>query len=291
MRRAGCFAVFALLVASGAALAETTPPRACLPPNIEIQAPPAQIRVGETFILQLSIGNPNLASSAPSVTVHVNATAPAGWAVTPVQPTLSLGPQNVTFDPLTVIAPAAGTGAASGHVSIRVQLQCHSATGLESTSVSTKQFAVAVDQPQVPWVEVGAFAVGILLVILAWIVLRGRGGGVSVFAEVRAKDAPPGKGVSFPIVVQNRRREPNSIKLAVDPVPPGWGAFLALSDIDLDAKEQRSLWLMVTPPADAVPGTELDVRVAVTSEYFPEDESSVRVRATVAAGGKRPERT
>ena len=102
------------------------------------------------------------------------------------------------------------------------------------------------------------------------------------------KPVRPGKGTSFPIEVSNPSDGARRLHLEVGPVPEGWSAFLPLPEIQLAAKETRSLWLMVRAPPAANVGESADVEVTATDAARPERPTVVKVRAEVEpepAGG------
>lgn len=99
----------------------------------------------------------------------------------------------------------------------------------------------------------------------------------------------PGRGASFPIAIENPGPEATTAQLEVGAVPAGWSAFMPLPDVQLAARESRSMFLMVRAPAEAATGDAVEVEVVVRPHSRPQKPVIVRVRAEVQDAPATPD--
>ena len=240
-----------LLLAPGA---DAQPePRACDRPVLEMQEAPQRIPPGTTYSLLFAIENPN-GPPVDAVRATITTTAPAGWTAVPAQRDLTLGPQNVSVNALAITAPNRGTGQAQGNITILVTFVCTSGD-IQTSAFATRNVPVAIEGFQAPWpVVLGAFAVLAAGVgILGYRRLRR---GVAMSSPQPDRAVAPGKSVKFTFVVENRRGKPQRLRLIAEGVPEGWGLHLALTELDLEPGEEKSLWAILKAPPQAQPGQE-----------------------------------
>lgn len=251
-----------------------------MPPVLTLQDPPSSWEPGSRFVLQFAVENPN-GPPVESVTARLYTTAPQGWTASLAETAFTLTPGLSKIDPLTVTAPRRGSGVASGEISVSVQFTCHRAGGVDARAIDVAKFGVALTAIRVPWVLVAGLVAGALAVAgVVWIVRRTQPG-VTVASAAAEKALAPGKAVHFPLVVGNRRREPDAIALALADAPSGWSAHLAVPELELEGREEREIWLSVRAPAEARAGDEAAFTVRAVSRRRPRDVASLAVRARV----------
>lgn len=230
--------------------------RACDRPILEIEEPPPAVPPGETYSLLFAIENPN-GESVDAVRATITTTAPAGWTAVPAQRDLTLGPENVSVNALAITAPNRGTGQAEGNITILVTFVCTSGD-IQTSAFATRTVPVAIQGFQAPWpVVLGAFAV--LAGGVAVLGYRRLRRGVAMGTHVPERPVLPGKSVKFTFVIENRRGKPQSLRLLQQGAPEGWGLHLALTDVELEPGEEKSLWAILKAPALARPGHEVDL--------------------------------
>lgn len=280
LARAAALFALALVALHPAPAASAQQAEACLPPGLTLQKGPSAWEPGSRFVLQFAVDNPN-EPPVESVTARLFTTAPQGWTASLAETALTLTPGASRIDPLTVTAPRRGTGVASGEIAISVQVTCHRAGGVDARSLATTSFDVQLTAIRVPWLLVGALVLATLAATaVVWVVRRSQPG-VVVASSASEKPLAPGKGTHFPLLVGNRRREPDAIALSLADVPAGWTAHVAVPELELEGREEREIWLSVRAPAEARPGDEATIRVRAVSRRRPRDVASVDVRARV----------
>lgn len=291
----------ALLVAP-AAVAQLPPapqPQGCGPLAVEAPVAPSAIEPGATGTITMNVRNSG--QSAMLVTIVASTTA-AGWSFpSGEEQTVQLAQgadQDVVFE---VLAPENGDGTAT--VNFASEGACQYPGG--QCPALSPQLCQAQGAPQTVTVEraepqgfripglagidipLPYLIAGLLLIALAVAVpllMRNRKPPrATATCPEPMKPVKPGKGASFPIEVTNPSDASRKLHLEVGAVPEGWSAFLPLPEIQLAAKESRSLWLMVRAPPDARPGQSADVEVTATDAGRPERPTIVKVRAEVEA--------
>lgn len=135
-------------------------------------------------------------------------------------------------------------------------------------------------------VPLPALVAGLLVVgglaAAPFVIARRRPRGVVADCPEPLKLVRPGRGASFPVELRNPAQTPATATLDVGAVPEGWSAFMPLPDVQLAARESRSLFLMVRAPPEAPPGDAVDIDLTVRDGAGR--ETVVRVRAEVHAG-------
>lgn len=252
---------------------------ACRRPVVEPAAGPDSWSPGQRFVMPVFIVNENEAP-VESVTARLDVVPPPGWSASLARSSFTLGPENFTVEPLTITAPQRGTGLPAGDVVLTVHLTCHRA-GIDFNAQTSVTFPVELTPARIPWLLLGAGLVAVLVVVSVVWSVRARLPRVSVRSSQPARVVPPGKGVQFPLVVGNRRREPDGIVLQVTDLPEGWGAHLAVDELELEPREERALWLRVRAPPGAALGEEHVLIVRAASRKHPREVAFLHVRARV----------
>ncbi len=120
------------------------------------------------------------------------------------------------------------------------------------------------------------------VVALALIARRKPKGGVTVRAEEVEKRVRPGRGISFPVIVENRGSADEQVTFAVGDVPVGWTAFMAVPELTLAGSESRTVWLMVRAPQGTADGVRADISVDVRAGDSDARTRTIKVTAIVA---------
>lgn len=261
---ASAAAILAALLLAGTLLAAppaqaqptTTQSQGCLAPVIIVQDAPRVVRAGSSYSLLFAIENPN-GPPVEAVRATVTTTAPAGWTAVPAQRDLTLGPLKENWNALAITAPTRGTGELAGNITILVSFTCTSGE-IQKSSFTTHTIEAAIEGFRVPWGSVlGGFALLVLGVVV--LSLRRLRRGVAMGTPTPERPIPPGKSAKFTFLVENRRGKPQSLRLVAEGVPEGWSLHLALTDVELEPGEEKSLWAILKAPGTATPGHEVDL--------------------------------
>lgn len=285
-------AVLAALLLAGllAALAPAahaqapTQSQGCLGPVVAVQEAPRVVQAGAAYSVLFAIQNPN-GPPVDAVRATVTTTAPAGWTAVPAQRDLTLGPMGVNWNALAITAPTRGTGELGGNITILVSFTCTSGE-IQKSAFTTETIEVAIEGFRVPWAPVlGGFA--LLVLGVAVLSLRRLRRGVAMSTPTPERPIPPGKSVKFTFLVENRRGKPQSLRLVPEGVPEGWSLHLALTDVELEPGEEKSLWAILKAPGSAPVGQEVDVLLRLMAKDGREG-ARLALRARVAAEEGRP---
>jgi uncharacterized membrane protein len=227
--------------------------------------------------LTASLSDPSWPSPqvSPSV-LPVAAKSGASFSVTVNVPSSATGSPT-----LTVVAHVA---CAAGPIPIPVANQTVTAQSTITTQAAANpvEGALATILPFAP-----AIAAIILLVVILGggaAFMRSRRRGLAVQTPEPLKSVGPGRGASFPLVLENRSTHQDVARFDLGTVPEGWSAFTALPEVTLVPAERRTVWVMVRAPADARDGTRVPVTVNVRSETYPQQVETRTVTAEVRAG-------
>lgn len=268
----------------------------CGAPTLTLLGPTAPVPQGGQAAVSATVGNPGQAQMRMTV---VAATTSSEWSL--VEPTeqafdLAAGAQRtVNF---TIQASANAVGAAQ--VTVSGQGDCASGVpgGCPNAQACVRQLpsrslTVEVERAsgfRLPGLDAIDFpleylAAGILLVAVAvaipLLARKRRPVGPAVQCPEPLKRVKPGRGASFPIELRNPNETPLKLDLAVGAVPDGWSAFLPVPDMQLAARETRSVWLMVRAPPEARAGQACDVDVTASDAQHPQRKRVVKMRAEV----------
>lgn len=295
-RLAALFAL-ALALAPAHALAQVpTQPQGCAiaadPPTV-----PATLAADAVGDVALNVRNTGSFPADVNVSAVLN---DAGWRIVsgPADQAIAAGGSG-SF--VFRVSPATGA-APTATIQLTVNAACNPPTGPLPTAcpgnscqaTASQQGALAYEAPQgirLPGLDALAFPIeyliaGVLLVAVATAIplaLRGRTarrGGIAADCPEPLKMLKAGRGTSFPIELRNLADQPAQASFEVAPVPEGWSAFMPLPEVQLAAKEARSLWLMVRAPPDAQVGATADIELKLRLPSGVE-LPSVRVRAEV----------
>lgn len=131
---------------------------------------------------------------------------------------------------------------------------------------------------------------GLVLIGLAVAIplaMRRKKSGVVADCPEPLKMVRAGRGTSFPIEIRNASKDPATAQFEVGAVPEGWSAFMPLPEVQLAAREARSLWLMVRSPNEAQVGDAVEVELRLRDpKRASANGSVVKVRAEVQAAGE-----
>lgn len=137
------------------------------------------------------------------------------------------------------------------------------------------------------WVVFGAIIAG--TVVGVPVVYRSRGARIDATCEEAEKDVIAGRGTSFPITLKNKSGDPVPVKLEVADVQEGWSALTTLPDLELGAKETRTVYMMVRAPEDAKPGDLCVAKLRVKPEGGSEEMIKTLTRVDQPADAEEPE--
>lgn len=102
------------------------------------------------------------------------------------------------------------------------------------------------------WILFGLLVLGTVVAIPA--LYSGRRTAIEAFCEEPERTVVAGRGTSFPVVLRNKAKRSVHVGLEVTDVQEGWSALVTLPDLELGAKESRTIYMMVRAPAEARPG-------------------------------------
>ena len=290
----------ALLVAAlalpSAAAQLPVQPAACGPIDIpEAPAVPAAVAPGGTAQVTVDVTN---GGQVPATVTVTGATTSAGW-------TIITSPEPATVEPgasgaFTFVVSAAGDAGGDATVSFAASGACETPQGLPCPGNACNAGS-ANTQVQVPLRPAEGFrlpALGfpieyllaaVVLVGLAAAIpfaMRKKRPGLHAECPEPLKMLRAGRGTSFPIEIRNGSKEPTTAHFEVGPVPQGWSAFMPLPEVQLAAREARSLWLMVRSPQEAQVGDTVDIELRLKDARRGGGGAVVRVRAEVQAGAE-----
>lgn len=272
-------ALVALLLA--APLAASQPPAqldACRAPVLTMEDPPGQFDAGGSIELHFAIENPN-GPSVDAVRATVTTTAPAGWTATPGQRELTMRPNDAVVNVLAITAPHRGSGQPAGNITLLVTFVCTNGE-IQTSASAMAALEMELKPLSVPWpIVLGAFI--LLATGVAALAVRRLRRGVALTPTTPERPVEPGKSAKFTFVVENRRGKPQRFTLLATGLPVGWSAHLALDEVELEPGEEKTLWAIVKAPADAAPGTDVDVILRLESPRGARDSVATRVRARV----------
>lgn len=213
---------------------------------------------------------------------QVTSGAPVGFAFRLTAGADATGPANIAFsangrcDPPGGLAVCPGQVCASNSANTQVQAQLVVDDGF--------RFPV-LENLNIPKELVVASVVLIGLASAVPFLLRRSKGGVTAACPEPLKLVKPGRGTSFPIELRNDAKISATAQFEVGPVPEGWSAFMPLPEVQLAAREARSLWLMVRSPGTAANGDVVDVELRLKDTHG-KDNGVVKVRAEVQGAGE-----
>lgn len=291
-----------VLAITAAPLAQAQIPGAPASCAIEVDPPatPAPVGVNEPAPLRVTVRNTGSLGASISVGATLSGDT-RGWTLgaAPGAQTVASG-QSADFDFTVVPGSEAGDQAVVNFVA---NAACTLAGGadcpgpIQQCAATDNTSAVATfDAPsgfRIPGLDELGFPLELLIAAIALVaiataipfLLKRRKRGVVAQCPEPLKMVRAGRGTSFPIELRNASDEPLTAAFDVSPVPEGWSAFMPLPEVQLAARETRSLWLMVRSPLGAPVGEAVDVELRLRTPGVA-DATSVRVRAEVQAGAE-----
>lgn len=264
-------AVLTTVLAPGALAQPEPQSQACLPPVVHVQDSPRVVKAGSAYSLLFAIENPN-GPPVEAVRATVTTTAPAGWTAVPAQRDLTLGPMNHGWNALAITTPTRGTGEMAGNITILVTFVCTSGD-IQKSAFTTHAVEIAIEGFRVPWALVlGGFALlagGVLL-----LGLRRLRRGVAMSTSTPERSIEPGKSAKFTFLVENRRGKPQRLHLLAEGLPEGWSLHLALTEVELEPGEEKSLWAILKAPREAPEGQDAPILLRLQA---PDGRESARL--------------
>jgi len=124
----------------------------------------------------------------------------------------------------------------------------------------------------------GIFVVGVVLV-------RKKGGALTVSTEQPVQEVLPGRGASFPIEVRSQGGPKQAVSLTTSDVPEEWSAILPVDRIELAGNDAATIWLTLKSPASAQPGQHIQVNFVATSPDGGSAETMVEAVVVAHYGG------
>lgn len=254
-------------------------------------AAPAPVTPGAQASIVVDVEN----NGNVPATITVTASADAGWAIVSSPAPTNVPQQGVQS--FTVVVEAATDATRAGTITFSASGTCDTPLGTNcpqaacvAASVNTQVVVPLRADEGFRFPGLGSLDLdpeyliaGILLVGIATAIplaMRKKRGGIVAECPEPLKMVKPGRGTSFPIELRNAAKEPVSAQFEVGPVPEGWSAFMPLPEVQLAAREARSLWLMVRSPQNAAQGDAVDVELRLR-DATGKDARVVRVRAEV----------
>lgn len=252
---------------------------------------------GETqqVVVSAAIGG----SGSVNADAVVRLSAPAGWTVTPE----SVQVQNIAANDrkdaeFTVTAPnPLAQGGRAETLSATGSFTCFATVGTQRQSLGTMPAPEAASITASARAPGGAaayltdetlLAAGALTLVLVGAIVvfavsrkRGTAPGLRLTCAEADKRIRPGRGVSYPLRVENATDKPDAARLEVVEVPEGWTAFMATQEVQLAPRETRIVWLMVRAPGDGTAHGRVDIAVRAHSQVNARDQPTVRVAAAI----------
>lgn len=286
----------AALLALPAAVAQLPGvPQPCADITVDEPAVPSAVPAGGSTSVVVTVNNPNQVPVRATVTAVADA---PGWTVSAPDPASIPAQGSADF---TFTVTAGGNAVGDAVVTFSASGACESPQGVPCPGDACNAGSVNT-QVQVPLEAEGGFTLpsfggaspelliaGVVLIGLASIIpfaMRRKKTGVVADCPEPLKIVRPGRGTSFPIEIRNPSKAAATAQFEVGPVPEGWSAFMPLPEVQLAARESRSLWLMVRSPQEAKVGETVDVELRLRDPRRGTDGAVVKVRAEVQAGAE-----
>ena len=312
-RAAASLALAVALVSLAVTLAPTALAQGVPDPSVTVTLAAAQLELGAANSTTLD-GTVAYADTAPALpggatqgTLLLDITIPEGWLAT-IDPSsaFTLAPGASATFTVTLTAPAAGEGAATGPVTVSATANSpdgRTATGEASATVTRDD---PPPPPVVPWYQtpggIAAIVGTILLlaVLAAFLVRRQREARRA--AEVAAAyldretgvtialaDGPLQYGhrreVVYRLAIANASPRPRVALVDVVETTNGWRAATQVAKIPLSIGETQHVTLVVTPDAVITPGDRAKVVVRVRPEEARERDERLALDVVAPKSG------
>ncbi|MGQ0534913.1 MAG: COG1470 family protein [Methanobacteriota archaeon] len=268
--------------------------------DIAVQPASASVPPGELQRFTVTIANPNQGDATAELTTQV---AGNDWSATVDNPNPDVPAGGSTDVTLSVSASQGATRTAD--ITIVARLSCPTdPLGVlqpqQSDQQSTKVTATLASGgggsgngnggPGVTPVEgrlsgaTVALLVLVPLLVVGGIFVAKRRGGLVVRVPEKEKWVAPGKGVSFPVEVENKTDAEDVAYVDLSNVPAGWRAFTAMPEVHLGPHESRKLTVMVRAPPTVLEGGGAEIAVELRSKARPKTLRRFTLSARVKSG-------
>lgn len=276
-------------------------PRACGPLELSVTtSPPGAVQPGQAVATDVTVRNTGNASM--TVTVAASVAEGTGWRLTSAnsQDAAIASDQSKTFS--FTVTPGGAEAAQEASVNFVASGECQAGAltcpqGQDACRTSgTASALVTMAEPEgfvIPGLDQldvppELLLGGLLLAGAAALIplaTRRKRTGFDATCPEPLKLLRPGHGVSFPVDLRNRGKDPITVAFDVGAVPAEWSAFMAMPDVQLGPQEKRSVWLMVRAPASAAAGAAVDVPIRLRAG---ESKTVLRVRAEIDPNAAAP---
>lgn len=273
MRKSGVWMMVLAVATMGAAVtagAQVEPPASCQVDLFAEEANPNtdEFEEGETRTFSFIIENTGDQEADADVFIS---DPPPGWSWPSSSPSVqSLAPGDGQERSIDVTF----TGEMENDASFEMVLQnIDCAVTLAGTSTNGPQTMTFTHAPLpggdaggLPWAWIvfGVIVAG--AVVGVPVAYQRRGARVAASVEESEKDVTAGRGTSFPVTLKNHSNDPVPVRLEITDVQEGWSALTTLPDLELGAKETRTVYMMVRAPPEAKPGDLCVAKLTVKPE-------------------------
>lgn len=217
---------------------------------------------------------------------------PPGWSWDTRVPSLSLS----SGESQEIEIRVTYTGESSSDANFEIQLENVECTGTlptdeevtngpQTATFSPDPISAGEDDDGFPWpwIVFGVLVAGAVVGVPA--AYQARGPKVEATVEESEKDVIAGRGTSFPVTLKNKAKDAVPVKLEVVDVEEGWSALTTLPDLELGARETRTVYLMVRAPEDAMPGDLCVAKLQVSAKGGSTTTVKVLARVDEGASG------
>ncbi|HVL88043.1 MAG TPA: hypothetical protein VM681_08600 [Candidatus Thermoplasmatota archaeon] len=249
----------------------------CAAASYALAVDPATARLppGETAAYNVTLAS----TDAVTASVRLSFSQPdaAEWSRAPEAEEFTLAPGSTKTVVLRLTAPQSVGAARFAGVTATASVTCPPPIPVPgappvSGPVLTQTVTASLEVPPPPFVPPSGGGVGLGVLLLfplalaavgagAWWYLRSMGAPPLLSAPEPRKNVEPGKGVSFPLRLRNGSSQRATLRLDVQGGAEGWTAFLAMPDVQLDPREERTLYVLVRSPAGARAGEHVEFSV------------------------------
>ncbi len=276
MRKTGVW----ILVFAVAALGATMPSMAQFPSTCQVELFGAEenpstdhFDEGETRTFAFTVENTGELDADASVYISES---PPGWSWPSSAPTIQSLSPGETQQRAIDITFTGDMEADAGFEMVLEDIECQTlglTGGTISGDTNSPQTLTFTHAPLpvpsdggLPWAWIVFGVIVAAAVVGVPVAYQQRGARVSASVEESEKDVIAGRGTSFPVTLKNQSNDPVPVRLEITDVQEGWSALTTLPDLELAAKETRTVYMMVRAPPDAKPGDLCVAKLTVKPE-------------------------